>query len=167
MSSRMLLALAALSVAACTTQRTAATDTARTVTQAGDVTSARQQIEPSDRVFVDALTKGDTTAVVALYANDAQLMLPGNKAIKGHKDIAGAFAADLGSAKYTDVTLATDDVMASGDLAVQTGHYAWTYTPKGGKPTSDVGKFVTVWQRQTDGSYRIVRDIANSDGAMK
>ena len=167
MSSRLLLAVAAVSLAACTTQRTAATDTTRTVTQAGDVTSVRQQIDPSNQIFVDAFTKGDTTAVVALYATDAQLLLPATKIIKGHKDIAAAFAADLASSKYTNVVLATDDVMVGGDLAVQTGHYAWTYTPKGGKPTPDAGKFVTVWQRQTDGSYKIIRDIANSDGAMK
>lgn len=172
MSSRLLLAVAALAVAGCTAQRTAATDTARrdttrSVTQAGDVTSARQQIEATDKVFVDGFTKGDTTGVVALYANDAELMLAGAKAFKGHKDIANAFAGDLASNKYSNVTLATDDVMAGGDLAVQTGHYAWTITPKKGKPVSDVGKFVTVWQRQPDGSYKIVRDIANSDGTMK
>lgn len=166
MSHRMLVAAAALAAVACTAQRTATTDTARSVTQAGDVTSARQQIEATDKVFVDGFTKGDTTGVAALYGDDAQLMLPGTKAIKGHKDIAGAFAADLGSNKYSNVTLATDDVIVGGDLAVQTGHYAWTITPKKGKPVTDAGKFVTVWQRQTDGSYRIVRDIANSDGAM-
>ncbi len=165
MSSRLLLAVAALSHAACTPQRTAATDTTRTVTQAGDETSARQQIEPTDKVFSDGLTKGDATAILPLYADDAQLMLPGAKAFKGRKDIGAAFASD--NAKYTNVNLTTDDIITGGDLAVQTGHYSWTLTPKGGKPTPDVGKFVTVWKRQADGNYKIIRDIANSDGAMK
>jgi len=39
-----------------------------------------------------------------------------------------------------------------------------TVTPKGGKLTHDKGKYLTVWKKQADGSWKIYRDINNSDG---
>jgi ketosteroid isomerase-like protein len=35
--------------------------------------------------------------------------------------------------------------------------------PKAGKPVQDVGKSITVFKKQPDGSYKSVRDIFNSD----
>jgi ketosteroid isomerase-like protein len=42
-----------------------------------------------------------------------------------------------------------------------------TLQSKSGKPTHDVGKYLTVWKRQPDGSYKAIRDINNSDGPTK
>lgn len=33
----------------------------------------------------------------------------------------------------------------------------------GGKATLDKGKFLTVWKKQADGSWKIIRDMYNSD----
>jgi len=43
------------------------------------------------------------------------------------------------------------------------------FTPaaKGAKAMHGVGKYIVVWKKQADGSYKILRDIANSDQAMK
>ena len=38
-----------------------------------------------------------------------------------------------------------------------------TIQPKSGKPVQDRGKFLTVWKKQPDGSYKAIRDIFNSD----
>lgn len=39
-----------------------------------------------------------------------------------------------------------------------------TFQPKGApKPIHDVGKDLTVWERQTDGTWKMVRDINNTD----
>lgn len=67
------------------------------------------------------------------------------------------------SATLSNVTFQTEDVQVAGDLAIETGRYEMTVTPKQGKAINDKGKYVTVWQRQPDGSWKIVRDISNSD----
>jgi ketosteroid isomerase-like protein len=38
-----------------------------------------------------------------------------------------------------------------------------TVQPRGGREIKDKGKFVVVWKRQADGSWKIVRDVYNSD----
>ena len=64
-----------------------------------------------------------------------------------------------------DAKFHIDDVLVGGDLAVETGTYEWTIQPKKGKAMPDKGKYVTVWQHQGDGSWKIIRDISNSDRA--
>ena len=65
--------------------------------------------------------------------------------------------------KVTAFKLNTQDVIATGDYAIETGSVTMTLQPKTGKAMNDVGKYLTVWKKQPDGSYKIIRDIANSD----
>ena len=51
-----------------------------------------------------------------------------------------------------------------GDFAFVRGDFSATLTPKaGGEPTLDTGKWMGLWQRQADGSWKIAADIFNSD----
>jgi ketosteroid isomerase-like protein len=54
-------------------------------------------------------------------------------------------------------------VTLGGDLAVETGAFSMTTTMKNGKPITEQGKYLTVWKRQTDGAWKIIRDINNAD----
>jgi ketosteroid isomerase-like protein len=55
------------------------------------------------------------------------------------------------------------DLIVSGDYAIKTGAYEMTVQPKKGKAMHDVGKYVSVWKKQPDGSWKMVRDVFNSD----
>jgi ketosteroid isomerase-like protein len=35
-----------------------------------------------------------------------------------------------------------------------------------GKPVTDRGKYVTIWKKQADGSWKVIADIFNSDLPM-
>lgn len=39
--------------------------------------------------------------------------------------------------------------------------------PKKGKEATEVGKYLTVWHKQTDGSWKIFRDMNNADGPAR
>jgi len=54
-------------------------------------------------------------------------------------------------------------VSADGDLGYTTGLYQLKLTGPKGKPVSDQGKYLTVWKKQADGSWRVVADTFNSD----
>ena len=55
------------------------------------------------------------------------------------------------------------DVARSGDLGYTSGAYEMTFKDATGKPVSDKGKYVTVWKKQKDGTWKVLLDIFNTD----
>jgi ketosteroid isomerase-like protein len=166
--------VALLALAACTTREARRADTAApaTATLAGipatDAAAVRQAIEANNARFDSAAIKGDSATLAGLYADDAILMFSNVPAARGHDAIAKAYGGMASSMKVSAFKLTTQDVITTGDFAIETGAYDMTsQAAKGGKPMHDVGKYIVVWKKQTDGSYKILRDIANSDQGMK
>jgi ketosteroid isomerase-like protein len=55
----------------------------------------------------------------------------------------------------------------SGDMVYSQGTYTMTATnPKTKKPVTDHGKYLTVYTKQADGSWKAVADTFNSDSTM-
>ncbi|MFQ5962049.1 MAG: YybH family protein, partial [Candidatus Methylomirabilales bacterium] len=54
-------------------------------------------------------------------------------------------------------------VGAKDDLAYEMGAYTLTIQPEGGQAQTDTGKYVVVWTRQADGSWKLAVDIWNSN----
>jgi uncharacterized protein (TIGR02246 family) len=132
-------------------------------TAAADAGAVRQAIEASNAKFVDAVKKSDSTTIADNYADDAIVMAPGTEAWRGRDAVRKGFTGMMTQAPAKEFKLTSDDVTVGGDLAVETGTYEMTMQPKGGKEMKDKGKFVVVWKRQADGSWKIVRDVFNSD----
>jgi ketosteroid isomerase-like protein len=55
------------------------------------------------------------------------------------------------------------EVARSGDIAYETGAYDFVITDKNGKSSDAKGKYVVVWKKQTDGSWKVVVDTDNPD----
>ena len=130
---------------------------------ASDAASVRTSIEAANARFLDAFKRGDKAGMVASYADDAVLMMPNEPAWRGRAAIDRGLDGFLAQMSLKDGGTATTDVIVSGDLAVETGTFAWTLQPKSGTEIKDRGKYLTAWKRQADGSWKVVRDINNSD----
>ena len=153
MSSRItLLAILSCLATACATSP-ATTDSA----------GARAAIEATNAKFFDAFKRGDKAALLANYADDAIVMMPNEEAWRGRDGMDKGFSAFLGQMAMKDGATKTEDVMVAGDMAIETGTFAWTLQIKAGGEVQDKGKYLTVWKRQPDGSWKILRDINNSD----
>jgi ketosteroid isomerase-like protein len=57
------------------------------------------------------------------------------------------------------VSVITVKIWVDGDTAYETGNYKYEYTEKG-KPITEEGRYVTMWKRQVDGSWRLSMDMA-------
>jgi uncharacterized protein (TIGR02246 family) len=135
-------------------------------TSATDAGAVREAIDAANARFMDAAKRGDTTVIGALFAEDAVVMMSNQPAARGVDGARKVFAGMFAPSTVKEFSLKTEDIVAGGDLAVETGSYEMTLQPSGAKEMKDKGKYVTVWKRQADGSWKIIRDIGNSDLPM-
>lgn len=156
MRKSILLAAAAL-LAGC--QQTATrTDTVATK---ADATAVESQLRQAEARWNQAYAGHDAAALAGMYASDAALANPGSALVTGLDAIrreTATFAAD----RNLRVQFAADriQVAASGDLAYTRGHYTLTMTDPGtGRPANSRGSYLTVWQKQPDGSWKAVEDF--------
>jgi uncharacterized protein (TIGR02246 family) len=112
---------------------------------------------------IAALNDGDVNAWVAAFTNDGVQMPPNAPANLGRESIRAWSQAFLAPFRV-EFTLAVDEVQVGGDWAFERGTYTITLTPKaGGEPLQDIGKYLTIYQRQPDGAWGMARDIWNSN----
>ena len=117
-----------------------------------------------DTKWSDAAAAKDLDKVVAYYAANA-LVLPANAPAATTKEAIRATWKDLLTAPGNKISWKPFKIEAaqSGELAYITGTYQLTMQDAKGKPTNEKGKYVEVLKKQTDGSWKVIVDIWNSD----
>ncbi len=102
----------------------------------------------------------DSKGAVALYADDATVLPPNQAALQGSAAIQAWMEAPPPVSNFQMKSL---EIEGRGDLAYDRGTYSVTVTPAGAAPIEDHGKYLTIYRKQADGSWKVVRDIWNSD----
>ena len=117
--------------------------------------------QTSDQAIKIANSSADWNAYTKLYyAQDAIVNPPNAPALKGHEAIIAMFKS---FPPITDFKVEFLEVNGAGKIAYVYGTYSMVLTVPGGKPEADKGKYVEVWKRQADGSWKVAIDTFNSD----
>lgn len=126
--------------------------------------SAASAAEAIWKEYTESLNAGDLERWLDLWTEDGIQMPPDEPAIAGLDSIRARNEAVLD--KFTiDMGVTNEEVETAGDWAYARGTYTARLMPKdGGRPISIDGKYLTILARQPDGSWRIHRDISNSNG---
>lgn len=112
----------------------------------------------------NAATKDWAAYVKTDYAEDAVIFPPNTAAVQGWDAIQSFVTAMPASSDFKVDVL---EIEGWSDLAYVRGTYSMTYTlPGDSGPTKESGKYIEVWRRQPDGSWKVIRDIWNSDLPM-
>jgi len=99
---------------------------------------------------------GNFEALVETYIESAMRIEDGNVLI-GKEAIRNSFKTIHEQYNLTKCDNKAEDIRVSGDLAVIRGSYSGTFVPKEeGVPINEKGRWVTVYQRQTDDSWKKV-----------
>jgi uncharacterized protein (TIGR02246 family) len=155
------LALVALAVA-CSNAPTPPTPPPDT--RAADV----QAVKDIEAAWVkDAATK-DPDKWASYFAEDGSGLYPGAPTVNGKAAIKAAIAPFLADPNFS-LTFQSTRAMASkgGDMVYSEGTYTMAMTnPKTKKVMTDKGKYLTVYTKQPDGSWKAVADTFNSDSPM-
>ena len=107
----------------------------------------------------------DNDKIVAHYADDAILMVPGTPSSSGKEAIRAALKEMVADPALSLQFHATKvEVAKSGDVAYTQGTYTMTLTdPKTKQVINDHGSYVTTYRKQPDGTWKAVADIATSE----
>jgi ketosteroid isomerase-like protein len=104
-------------------------------------------------------TAKDPAKFATFFAADGSIYPPGMPLITGTEAIQKAFT-EMSSAPGFALQWASSNADVSGDLGYTTGTYEMTM---GGTP--EKGKYVTIWKKQSDGTWKVSNDIFNADAA--
>lgn len=106
----------------------------------------------------------DMDKIVAHYADNASVLMPNVPMMNGKDAIRAGLKDAVADPKFS-LDLATAKVeVSTGDLAYSQGTYTFTGTdPKSKKVMTEKGKYVEVYKKQPDGSWKVVEDINNAD----
>jgi ketosteroid isomerase-like protein len=113
--------------------------------------------------FVQALNAGDAAKAVEIFAPDAVVLMGNAPAIHGMAAITAFYA---GLPPLGDFKVYGEEFESGGDLVVIRGAESATHMPPGATVAiTDTGKYVEVWKKQADGTWKLLWDIGNSDRA--
>src|SRR5947209_67979 len=122
-----------------------------------------QAIDRVREAHVDALNHGDVDAWAGVFSEDVVQMPPNAPANVGRAAIRAWSHAFMDPFR-AEFALQVDEVQRVGDWAFERGAYRIRVTPKaGGEGFQDAGKYITIYQKQANGTWLMARDIWNSD----
>ena len=141
------------------------------LTAVASCSSNQQQSQPDNRAndesairaidadWVKAVPAKDAQRIGAYYADGASLLAPGAPLAAGKDAIQKAWAGMLATPGFSLTFTPTKiEVSRAEDLAYEIGDYQMTTNDKKGKPQTVNAKYVTVWGKQPDGSWKVLVD---------
>lgn len=126
------------------------------------------QIEDLNKEMVKSMLAGDTEAGLRFYTDDA-ISMPSNEPMReGIAEIRkGAEEMSKTGMKVTSFEPKTVKVIPEGNLITEIGTYKIKLNVPGvEEPVEDRGKYLTIWEKQSDGSLKIKVETWNSDVSM-
>jgi ketosteroid isomerase-like protein len=129
-----------------------------------DTQSVEQLLRDLDAQWAKAAAAKDVEQTIAYYSDDA-IVLPPNATTAATKEaIRNAWKDMLASPGFVITWKPTRVQLAkSGDMGWVSGTYELAMNDASGKPINDLGKYLEVWEKQTDGNWKCRADMWNSD----
>ena len=113
-------------------------------------------VQQLNEAFLKALQAGDIEGVMKLYASDAVLFPPGEKAARGQEEIRYKWNSVLEANKVTEGSLKEARYVTSANVSAGWGDVSMRLEPKNGKePKTIQGRFSTVAEKR-NGKWLLV-----------
>jgi uncharacterized protein (TIGR02246 family) len=127
-----------------------------------DLASARPTIEAVNTDWVTAMKAGDAARVAAAYAPDAVFITADRQLVAGHDAIQALIRQRLDSGlTIVGGGLRQKGLTALGPgLLLEWGEGGLDFRTKDGKAGASFGPYATVWRREPDGGWKIVRNLS-------
>jgi ketosteroid isomerase-like protein len=121
-----------------------------------------------DRNFDKDVAEKGVEAWVSYFANDSKMFRAGGIITEGKDEIrtlmTPVFATPGFSLRWEPIS---GDIAKSGDLGYTYGISTAKTLDKDGKEQIHIGKYVTIWKKQSDGSWKAVLDIGTGSAQQE
>ena len=122
--------------------------------------SARASVDAGNQAWIDGVKTQDVKHIIATYAEDAVDCGPTGDCIRGRLQIERHMTTQLASlGRARSAAVKTWGSTEQGSFIYEWGQAEATFD--GGKKL--VEKYLTVWQRQPDGAWKIFRNMVIPD----
>lgn len=132
--------------------------------QKTDLAAEEKAIREAELEWSKSAGAKDLDKLVSFYAEDGAMFAPNAPMSVGKAAIrtswTGIMALPGLAITWAPVKV---EVAKSGDLAYDHGAYDMSFTDPSGKPVKDRGKYLVVWKKQSDNSWKVAVDMFNSD----
>ena len=127
-----------------------------------DLEAAKKELMDADKAWSETTKSADRFA--SFFADDGSLYPPNAPVQTGREAIAAFMTQFLSTPGIAAEWKANGvEVASSGDMGYTTGTVTITVNDPAGNPVTDTQKYVTVWRKGADGSWKVVADIGNSN----
>jgi len=135
-----------------------------TAAKAADLEAFRTAVQDTMDKYCAAVNAEDSDLEISLWDQDGIQMAPGAPAVVGKAAIEKRIQGKNQALDFEAFTIHLEEVQVAGDWGYARGTYRLLVTPKaGGHTVPDHGKWLKIFKRQPDGSWKIFRNCFNSN----
>jgi ketosteroid isomerase-like protein len=118
----------------------------------------------ADAAWLKAYQEKNAAAAAEFYDENGAMLAPNRPLLSG-KDALQKFIAKSFTLQDYDITWHAQkaEVARSGELGYTSGTYEMRFRRSRGKLFFDKGKYLMVWKKQSDGAWKVLFDVSNSD----
>jgi uncharacterized protein (TIGR02246 family) len=122
-------------------------------------------VKDVEAAWVKDIATKDADKFASYYSDDASLLMPNAPTISGRENIKAALRPMLADPNFALTFQATRaEASKGGDFVYTVGTYSMTMSrPSDKTPVTDKGKYLTVFKKQPNGSWKAVADMISSD----
>jgi|ERR1022692_1466012 uncharacterized protein (TIGR02246 family) len=121
-------------------------------------------VRAADAAWLKAYQAKDVEKAAAFFGERGSMLVPNNPILTGKDAVAKFIARSFATQDYK-ITWRPNkaDVARSGELAYTSGTYKLNFRDSSGNAIADKGKYLMVWKKQANGTWKVLFDMSNSD----
>lgn len=121
-----------------------------------------REIQAREAEFSSLFNSGQLDGLLeTFYTEDVTFLPPNAPLVRGREGVRELFGQM--AQVYSDVSLEAREVFSDGDMAVVQGAYRAKVNTPQGQTMEDRGKYIEVFRRDPDGSWKCFLDTFTSD----
>jgi uncharacterized protein (TIGR02246 family) len=109
--------------------------------------------------LADAYNRGDVDKILSMYTEDATYLVDEAEMLRGKEAIRKYFSQGL--SEKTQFKREIAELKIEGNLAYEIANQVVTVQMKGQPPQTIPNKYIHIWKKQKDGSWKVLIDMFN------